>query len=158
MCTPFNIILYFHSKQNLGNKCEHKLIFLSDRILFAFYHLRTEKLSRIQPNLLLYTCLYRLYCSMTPESRNSLLLGNGSVNRFPRKWKCTQQQTNPFLSNGSETQNNKGIVNKRCFLCGSRRYRCYATARMFSGWSVPRCYKQDSLTQWVSCHKNWESL
>jgi hypothetical protein len=25
------------------------------------------------------------YCGMTPESRNSSLLGTGSVNRFPRK-------------------------------------------------------------------------
>jgi hypothetical protein len=25
------------------------------------------------------------YCDMTPESRNSSLLGNGSLNRFPRK-------------------------------------------------------------------------
>jgi hypothetical protein len=26
-----------------------------------------------------------LYCDMTPESRNSSLLGNGSLNIFPRK-------------------------------------------------------------------------
>jgi hypothetical protein len=25
------------------------------------------------------------YCDMTPQSRNSLLLGNGSLNTFPRK-------------------------------------------------------------------------
>jgi hypothetical protein len=38
---------------------------------------------------------------MTLESRNSLLLRNGSVHRFPRKWTRKQQWKNPFLSNGS---------------------------------------------------------
>jgi hypothetical protein len=30
-------------------------------------------------------CVYLLYCDLTPESRNSSLLGNGSVKGFPRK-------------------------------------------------------------------------
>jgi hypothetical protein len=34
------------------------------------------------------------YYDMTPESRNSLLLGNGSVNSFLRKWARMQQLKN----------------------------------------------------------------
>jgi hypothetical protein len=37
-----------------------------------------------------------IYCDMTTESRNSLLLGNGSVNTFPRKRKHATTQEEVF--------------------------------------------------------------
>jgi hypothetical protein len=50
---------------------------------------------------------------MTPESRNSSLLDNGTVNRFPRKRTCTQPYQNLFRSNRSLTTT-IGVFLERC--------------------------------------------
>jgi hypothetical protein len=40
---------------------------------------------------------------MTPESKNSSLLGNGSVNRFPQIYTNATTEELPFLCNGEVT-------------------------------------------------------
>jgi hypothetical protein len=53
---------------------------------------------------------------MTPENQNSLLLGNYSVERFPRERTLTLTIELLFLCNGEV--NNRGILRKQRFMLG----------------------------------------
>jgi hypothetical protein len=57
---------------------------------------------------------------MTPKSRNSTLLCNGSVNEFPAEMNTHATVELPILCNDEVNTlcNNTGIVRKMCFLLG----------------------------------------
>jgi hypothetical protein len=77
---------------------------------------------------------------MTPESRNSSLLGNGSVNTFLQKQMCATVEERRFSV--LRTLLRSGVVNI------SAAVNQHATIEevVFSGVAAPRLYKED-LTQ-----------
>jgi hypothetical protein len=100
-------------------KCCHRKM---DIGLITYAGMFTTRHIFVTPN----TVVHREYCDIKPESRNSSLLGNDSVNIFPPKWTHTTREE--FVSKQRIGKQNNRLL---CFLWGPPRK--YIT-RILWGW------------------------
>jgi hypothetical protein len=88
-----------------------------------------------------------MYCDMTPQSRNSSWLGNGSVNTSPQKRR-------------------RATTEERCFLWGpSRGYKTripgepkWELRKSVESWALRREVRRNGNEIFASCSREWDEF